>query len=138
MTMLSVFLSVYGDEGKKTMKRFLIFSLLFIAACAGETSKNGKLFIGKWLEETTPSRRFVQGIELKPDGTAASIGMATLKYEKWTTDGSRLIVSGKSIGNRQTIDFSDEWRVIAINPQTMQIEQSNGYRINYYRMEKTR
>lgn len=113
------------------MKQFcIIFLAFFLGSCGSLENDNAGLFVGNWLEET-PNRHFVQGISLKADGTAASIGMATLKYEKWKLNGNKLILSGQSLGNGQTIDFSEKWQIIEINPHIMKIEKSNGHKINY-------
>lgn len=48
-----------------------------------------------------------QGFVLDKDGSASSINMATLKYEAWKKEGNRLLLSGTSIGNRQSISFTD-------------------------------
>ena len=48
-----------------------------------------------------------QGFILKEDGKASSVNMATLSYERWEKQNDRLILSGKSIGNHQTVAFSD-------------------------------
>lgn len=116
------------------MKRLYLIFLFYLGSCTNLTTEDTRLFIGNWLEET-PNSSFIQGISLKPDGTAASIGMATLKYESWNINGDTLILSGKSIGNHQTISFSDKWQIIEINKNTMKLEDSNGYQINYHRTE---
>lgn len=41
------------------------------------------------------------------DGSAFSIHMATLKYEKCRKEGNLLFLSGISIGNHQNISFTD-------------------------------
>lgn len=119
------------------MKRLaLVFLMLLAEGCYSAVNENNGLFIGNWLEETETKKDYIQGFVLKPDGTAASIGMATLKYEKWTTNGSTLVMSGKSIGNRQVINFSDEWQVLEISPCRLKVKQSNGLRINYHCVKK--
>lgn len=109
----------------------IIFLAFLLGNCGSLENGNAGLFVGNWQEET-PDRHFVQGISLKPDGTAASIGMATLKYEKWELDGNKLILYGQSLGNGQIIDFSEQWQVIEINPHIMKIKKLNGYKINYH------
>lgn len=48
-----------------------------------------------------------QGFTLEANGSASSINMATLKYEKWKKEGNLLLLSGISIGNHQSISFTD-------------------------------
>lgn len=117
------------------MKRFsfLIFLIFTTISCSSLNSKNTNLFYGQWLEETTPNKSYIQGFELRPDGTASSIGMATLKYEAWSVNDTSLILTGKSIGNGQTIDFSDEWHILEISPSHLRMQNDNGYQLNYYR-----
>ena len=45
--------------------------------------------------------------------------MATLAYDTWTIEGNCLILGGKSIGNGQTIDFSDTLVVVRLSADTM-------------------
>ena len=117
------------------MKRFafLIFLIFTAISCSSLNNKDTNLFHGRWQEEATPNKSYIQGFELRPDGTASSIGMATLKYEAWAIKGTDLILSGKSIGNGQTIDFSDEWQIIEISPSHLRLQNNNGYQLNYYR-----
>lgn len=119
------------------MRRFSVFIFLIglISGCNEVRNEDLNLFSGRWLEETTSEQAFTQGFELKPDGTASSIGMATLLYEKWNLNGTQLILSGKSIGNGQTIDFSDEWQIRLITPRLLKLKNSNDYERNYYREE---
>lgn len=107
------------------MKNLLFIILVLLA---GETAcsrllpaESGKQeFIGSWIEENGNYR---QGFDLKADGTAASIGMATLKYENWKTGDGRIVLEGKSIGNGQTINFSETMLVIELTPDTMTLQR---------------
>lgn len=125
------------QQARILMRRFSVFIFLIglISGCNEVRNEDLNLFSGRWLEETTSEQAFTQGFELKPDGTASSIGMATLLYEKWNLNGTQLILSGKSIGNGQTIDFSDEWQIRLITPRLLKLKNSNDYERNYYREE---
>lgn len=57
----------------------------------------------------------VQGFRLEEGGKASSINMATLVYEGWKRDGDVLTVSGKSVGNRQTIPFTENFRIVKLS-----------------------
>lgn len=85
--------------------RKLLFATLVLLLCACH-SKNDKL-TGSWVQPIPGQSGKMQGMELKSDGTASSINMHTLVYESWSRKGDNLILKGKSIGNRQTIDFAD-------------------------------
>lgn len=114
---------------------FFIFIILFSTSCSSRPDEYKELFTGHWLERAEKNRHFSQGISLNPDGTASSIGMATLKYDKWAIKDKHLILWGKSIGNRQTIDFSEEWLVVEINANLMKLKNAKGYQITYDRTE---
>lgn len=79
---------------------------------------------------------YTQGMNLKADGTAESVGTATLKYSRWKTDGKTLIVHGESIGNGQTIAFTDTLKVLSLRNDTLTVER-HGARISFARSEET-
>lgn len=76
-------------------------SVLALSACSRANIE------GSWVEPVPGMPEMEQGFILEGDGKARSINMATLQYEGWVRDGDLLILSGKSIGNRQTIPFLD-------------------------------
>lgn len=45
--------------------------------------------------------------------------MATLQYETWEQDGNLLILTGKSIGNKQTCGFSDTLLIKELTDNTL-------------------
>lgn len=77
-------------------------SIAALTACG-----NGESIVGKWVQPVPGIPNIKQGFALEEGGKASSINMATLPYETWQQQGSRLILSGRSIGNRQIIPFSD-------------------------------
>ena len=76
--------------------KHLLVVIAAAAAAAGLSSCTGKGMEGQ-----------VQGIRLDEGGKASSVNMATLQYESWSQEGSTLVLTGKSIGNALTIEFSD-------------------------------
>lgn len=88
------------------IKRFKIvlicLSISVLTAC-----ENGENIIGKWTQPVPGIPNIKQGFVLEEGGHASSINMATLSYKMWQQQDSLLILSGRSIGNRQTISFSD-------------------------------
>ena len=62
---------------------------------------------GSWVESVPGISNLKQGFTLEANGSASSINMATLKYEKWKKEGNLLLLSGISIGNHQSISFTD-------------------------------
>lgn len=118
---------------KRNLKASLIaFSLLSVACTADKQAD----FIGNWIEVMPASPDITEGITLQKEGKAASIGMATLKYETWKTEGDRLILGGKSIGNGQTFDFSDTLKVVRLTPDSLVLDKYGRYRIHYYKVDR--
>ncbi len=77
-------------------------SILLLTACG-----NGTDLAGKWLQPVPGLPDLEQGFILEKNGKASSVNMATLQYETWKKESDLLILSGKSIGNHQTISFQD-------------------------------
>lgn len=79
----------------------LFWSGLTFAACSSPVIE------GTWIQPVPGMPDKMQGVILKENGEANSVNMATLQYTGWKQEGKRLILSGNSIGNHQTIVFSD-------------------------------
>ena len=78
----------------------------FFLSCGGRET-----LVGKWVQPVPGMPAMEQGFVLEEGGRAASVNMATLTYEAWEVEDGRLILSGKSVGNRQTISFSDTFNI---------------------------
>lgn len=76
-------------------------AVMLLAACGGPSIE------GEWIEPVPGMEDQVQGFCLEKGGKASSINMATLQFDRWERRDSMLILSGKSIGNGLTIEFSD-------------------------------
>lgn len=92
---------------------FVCFGLI-LAACG----KNADIE-GKWVEPIPNMPGMKQGFSLEQGGVAESINMATLQYDTWQVDGNILILSGKSIGNHQVIDFTEEYEIASVDNDTL-------------------
>ena len=70
--------------------------------------------LGRWIEAEDGMG---MGIEFEAGGTARSIGMQTLIFTGWEQlpDGG-LKLNGYSIGNGNTITFSEEWEIQELEP----------------------
>lgn len=115
---------------------FLSVSALLAASCSNnKASFSEEQFLGKWHEVMPVNQHFVQGVDLQKGGQAESIGMATLKYDSWKLQqaggGCDIILTGESIGNGQTIRFSDTLRVISLQNDTLTLGKGDMYRIQY-------
>ena len=72
----------------------------------------------------------MQGVNLEIGGKASSINMATLQYEKWEKKGNMLILSGKSIGNHETISFTDTLTIEELTENKLTLKKGS-LTINY-------
>lgn len=112
--------------------KYLIAVATLVLASCGSSNHDGNL-TGNWIEVMPVNSDFVQGVTLEDEGKAKSIGMATLQYEKWKAEDGKLILWGKSIGNGQTIDFSDTLTIVKVTADSLLLDKSGMYRISYYK-----
>ena len=65
--------------------------------------------IGRWTMPDPIDPEGVMGVEIRIEGVAQSINMATLRYTSWELQGEagKILLKGQSIGNGQTIDFTE-------------------------------
>lgn len=83
------------------------------------TPEQYSMLIGMWVIPDPIEAGGVMGFMLEADGKAKSINMATLVLESWRYDEGRLTISGRSIGNGQTIDFDEEYTVESLDDTTL-------------------
>jgi hypothetical protein len=105
-----------------------LVTVVVFSACSGCNIE------GKWVEPIPGMESQMQGIHLEKGGKATSINMATLQYEKWEKQGDMLILSGKSIGNSQTIDFADTLTIINCTSDHLSLQKGN-LTINYQKQK---
>lgn len=115
------------------MKKLGIIAIVILMMSCG-SEDGSKKFEGNWIEVMPVSLDVVQGVTLGAEGKANSIGMATLQYEKWKSEDDKLILWGKSIGNGQTIDFSDTLTVVSITADSLLLDKYGMYRTKYYKV----
>ena len=106
------------------MKKFGLYLFGFIAFAAF-TSCNEASIEGRWVEPVPGMEGVVQGVNLEEGGKASSRNMATLQYEKWEKLGDKLILDGKSIGNHQTISFSDTLVIEKLTVDELTLKKGN-------------
>lgn len=82
---------------------FLLFCTFCVAGCFRETK-----YLGDWVEPI-PGMEGVQGLRLEKDGKASSVNMRTLVYETWALQGNAVVVTGKSVGNGKTFEFTERF-----------------------------
>lgn len=91
---------------------------------------------GVWVEPNPIDRATVQGIELRADGSAESIGMKTLLFRGWSrTEDGRLVLSGESIGNGVRFPFADTLTIERIEADSLILSGKGG---NEWRLTRRR
>lgn len=108
----------------------VVMLLGILTACGG----NSMSLIGGWIEPIPGMEGQVQGIKIEEGGNASSINMATLVYESWKQNGDQLILTGKSIGNGQTIEFADTLEIITLTADSLILD--NGKMEFHYAKQK--
>lgn len=83
---------------------------------------------GTWLEPNPINAAEVQGVILKEDGTASSVGMETLLFEKWELNGNQLLLTSKSVGSGQTLEGVDTLQVEKLDADSLVLSRA-GYTI---------
>jgi len=81
--------------------------------------------VGAWVQPNPIDAEQVQGFYLYVEGEAGSINMSTLVYEHWSVADGVLMLSGKSVGNGQTIDFSETWNIEHLDACELVIRQGD-------------
>ena len=107
----------------KTCKDFVAIALLALGSLSG--CNNTSALIGEWTEPVPGMENMIQGFKLEEGGKASSINMATLKYKTWEQQGDLLILTGESIGNGQTISFSDTLTIKKATQNELTIQERN-------------
>lgn len=113
------------------MKNHLALFAL-VAACACTTPPSSP--VGSWVQPIPGMEKQQQGITLKKGGEAESINMATLKFDKWLVKGDSLYLSGQSIGNSQSFNFTEAYKIATLTADSLILEQGN-YKQIYIRQK---
>lgn len=110
--------------------------LLAVAMLAGVlfACSNSASVVGSWVEPIPGMDGQVQGITMEEGGVASSVNMATLVYDSWKQDGSQLVLTGKSIGNGQTIEFVDTMEITKLTADSL-ILSNQGIEIRYAKLK---
>ena len=88
------------------MRLFLLLPALSLAAASCSMQPTPSSLSGSWTQPVPGQPGHVQGMQLLPDGRARSINMRTLLYRSWQLDGTRLSLTGNSIGNGNSSLFT--------------------------------
>ena len=79
---------------------------------------------GIWIQPV-PDSHIVQGFELKSDGSARSVNMATLRYDRWELKSKSVILHGLSIGNGVSGEFSDTLGIVKLTPDSLILQKGS-------------
>ena len=109
-------------------KYVFILSLAALAGCAANST-----ITGQWVQPIPGMEQQMQGFKLEKGGEASSINMATLLYEKWEKQGNTLTLYGKSIGNGQTLPFTESYTIQQLDASTLKLLSSYGSVFTYTR-----
>ncbi|SIQ07284.1 lipocalin-like domain-containing protein [Maribacter ulvicola] len=118
----------------KKISKFLLIALIALSACKEAKNSiqkekvekpvtliNEKLLIGSWLDQSESKLHF----SLFKDGTASSDNMATLLYKKWKLDGTKLILTAKSIGNGNSSTDDETYQIKTLTEEKMVLQNGN-------------
>lgn len=100
-------------------KLFTLFFTVLLSACTNSDIS------GTWIQPVPNMPNITQGFTLNPDGTATSVNMATLQYDTWELNGNELKMTGRSIGNGQTIEFSEIYTIEKLTPDTLILQNGD-------------
>ena len=103
-------------------KALMVLTVILLAAACGREAP----LEGTWLQPVPGMENMQQGILLAPDGRAKSVNMSTLRYKRWQRDGNKLILSGESIGNGQTIIFEESYEIGKLDNDHLILQQNGG------------
>ena len=119
------------------MPRLFLFLLLLVMGCTGglHTPKKQQqqsqlpwdrsLFYGEWTQPIVGRAEAYHGFLLHEDGTATSINRATLKYQTWSLAGDQLILTLKSIGNRQPLAATKVYTLVHATADSLLLGQGD-------------
>lgn len=116
------------------VKKAIFESVCGVMAAVACTACSGNGMEGKWVEPVPGMESQMQGVNLEKGGKASSINMATLQYEKWEKKGDKLILSGKSIGNRETSSFTDTLAIENLTESELTLKKGS-LTINYRKLQ---
>lgn len=102
------------------MKKLLALSFAaFLAACSEAD------ITGTWVQPIPGAENELQGFILSPDGTATTVNAETILYSTWSRNGDILTLTGQSLGNRQTIDFTQDYEIEKLTSDTLIIRNGD-------------
>lgn len=112
---------------------FLFSTFILMGGCSSPQAN----IIGDWVQPIPGIPTQQQGISFHPNGKASSINMQTLQYTNWEKHQNTLFLTGKSIGNHQTISFRQSYEIEKLTFDTL-ILKNKGTRLIYHKEKDTK
>ncbi len=106
------------------MKKILSFAVIFFALTMVSCSPSP---VGTWVEATGGSEEI--GFTLNKDGSASSVNMGFVDFNKWEKSGDMLILKGDYVGSNKR-EFSDTMKIEKITKTELTLSQG-GYDVSY-------
>ncbi|CAG35126.1 lipocalin-like domain-containing protein [Desulfotalea psychrophila] len=82
--------------------------------------------IGGWVRPIESMPGEVEGFELRPNGVAVSINMATLPYTSWQLLTGKLILKGRSVGNGTSSVITETYTINSVGKANMSVIDEQG------------
>ena len=96
-----------------------------IAAVADTLHVDAAKLIGKWIQPVAGLDKEMQGFQLKKNGTAKSINMYTLIYEKWRLTHDTLLLWNHSEGVKDTSTIVDTTIIKELDRKSTRLNSSH-------------
>ncbi len=109
-----------------------------ITAVADTLHVDAAKLIGKWIQPVAGLEKEMQGFHLRKNGSAASINMYTLVYEKWELMHDTLLLWNHSEGVRDTTTVVDTTLIKELTDTTLvlfPVKAAEGYTEKYRRIK---
>lgn len=109
-----------------------------IAAVADTLHVDAAKLIGKWMQPVAGLDKETQGFQLRKNGTAKSINMYTLVYEKWRLTHDTLLLWNHSEGVKDTSTIVDTTIIKELSDTSLvlfPVKAADGY-VEKYRKQK--
>ncbi|WP_143309490.1 lipocalin-like domain-containing protein [Chitinophaga vietnamensis] len=106
------------------------------AAVADTLHVDAAKLIGKWIQPVTGVDKEMQGFQLRKNGTAKSINMYTLVYEKWLLSHDTLFLWNHSEGVKDTTTLVDTTVIKELTDTSLvlaPLKAAAGYKERYQR-----
>ena len=107
-----------------------------IAAVADTLQVDAAKLIGRWIQPVAGLDKETQGFQLRKNGTAKSINMYTLVYEKWKLTHDTLLLWNHSEGVKDTSTIVDTTIIKELSDTTLvlfPVKAAEGYVEKYRR-----